>query len=91
MFPVNEAERLAALRALAILDTLPKERFDRITAFARELFQVPIALISLIDHDRRKIRPVASQGCSTWFTIVTAARSASPTSASSLILEIRYM
>ena len=52
-FPTNEAERLVALRALAILDTLPEVRFDRITAFARELFQVPIALISLIDHDRQ--------------------------------------
>ncbi len=51
--PSNEAARLLALRALKILDTAPEERYDRITAFARELFQVPVALVSLIDHDRQ--------------------------------------
>lgn len=52
-FPPNEAARLAALRALKILDTPPEERFDRIIAFARDLFQVPIALVSLVDQDRQ--------------------------------------
>lgn len=52
-FPSNEAGRLAALRALRILDTPQEQRFDRITAFARELFQVPIALVSLVDQDRQ--------------------------------------
>lgn len=52
-FPPNEAARLAALRALKILDTPPEKRFDRITAFARDLFQVPIALVSLVDQDRQ--------------------------------------
>ena len=53
LFPQNEAARLAALKALKILDTPPEQRFDRITAFARDLFQVPVALVSLVDHERQ--------------------------------------
>jgi PAS domain S-box-containing protein len=49
----NEAQRLAALHGLAILDTPPEERFDRITRTAARLFDVPIALISLVDADRQ--------------------------------------
>ncbi len=50
--PENEAERLQALRRYSILDTPPDGSFDHITALAAELFRVPIALISLVDHDR---------------------------------------
>jgi PAS domain S-box-containing protein len=50
---VNEEQRLAALRALNILDTPPEERFDRITRLARKLFDVPIALITLVDAERQ--------------------------------------
>lgn len=52
-FPCNETERLAALRALEILDTPPEERFDRITRIARHLFGVPITLVSLVDKERQ--------------------------------------
>jgi GAF domain-containing protein len=51
--PANEEGRLAALRALLVLDTDPEERFDRIVAFAAEEFGVPIALVSLIDRTRQ--------------------------------------
>src|SRR4029077_2723014 len=51
--PANEEQRLAALRALGILETPPEERFDRITRLAKRLFGVPIALISLVDADRQ--------------------------------------
>ncbi|GAC1387958.1 MAG: sensor domain-containing diguanylate cyclase [Vulcanimicrobiaceae bacterium] len=51
--PVNEPARLHSLRALNILDTLPEERFDRVTRLAKRLFGVPIALISLIDENRQ--------------------------------------
>lgn len=51
--PDNEAERLAALHRLLLLDTPPEERFDRIVAFAAEEFDVPIALISLVDGNRQ--------------------------------------
>ena len=51
--PPDEAKRLAALRALRILDTPPEERFDRITRIAAELFNVPISVISMIDSNRQ--------------------------------------
>ena len=51
--PANEEERLSELQALQILDTLPEEAFDRITAKVARLFEVPIALVSFIDRDRQ--------------------------------------
>ena len=51
--PADERARLETLRSLQILDTLPEERFDRLTRLARKLFDVPIALVSLIDADRQ--------------------------------------
>lgn len=51
--PVNEKERLTTLHSLKILDTLPSERFDRITRMAKRIFNVPIALVSLVDKDRQ--------------------------------------
>ena len=51
--PDNDAERLAALHALLILDTPPEQRFDRIVGFAAAEFAVPIALISLVDRNRQ--------------------------------------
>jgi PAS domain S-box-containing protein len=50
--PDNEAERLAALRRYHILDTPPEVAFDRITSLAARLFNVPIALVSLVDESR---------------------------------------
>lgn len=51
--PANEAERLARLRALRILDTLPERAFDHIASLARTVCDTPIALISFIDEDRQ--------------------------------------
>jgi len=51
--PDNEPSRIAALCGLAVLDTPPEERFDRITRIAQRHFQVPIALVSLIDSERQ--------------------------------------
>lgn len=51
--PQNESARLAALHALLILDTPPEERFDSIVTFAANEFDVPIALISLVDANRQ--------------------------------------
>lgn len=51
--PANERDRLQTLRDLDLLDTPPEERFDRITRIARQLFSVPIALVSLVDDDRQ--------------------------------------
>ena len=51
--PPNEQQRLAVLHALQILDTPPEERFDRITRTAQRLFDLPIALVSLVDANRQ--------------------------------------
>jgi GAF domain-containing protein len=51
--PANEPERLAALRELHILDTRPEERFDMLVECAARMFEVPIALITLIDEHRQ--------------------------------------
>lgn len=47
-----EAARLAAVKRYDILDTPPDGSFDRITALAAGLFNVPISIISLVDSDR---------------------------------------
>lgn len=51
--PVDEASRIKSLIKLDVLDTDPDERFDRITRLARQMFDVPIALISLVDKKRQ--------------------------------------
>ncbi len=64
--PANENERLAVLRGLLILDTPPESRFDRITAFAAEQFDMPVALISLVDENRQWFKSrVGMQVCET--------------------------
>lgn len=51
--PANEAQRLFALRSLNVLDTPNEERFDRITRMAQRLFNVDIAVVSLVDTNRQ--------------------------------------
>ncbi len=51
--PANEEQRLAVLRELRLLDTAFEERFDRLTRIAARAFDVPIALVSLVDQDRQ--------------------------------------
>lgn len=51
--PADEEERLCVLGNLDILDTVPEECFDRLTDLAAKIFDVPIALISLVDQDRQ--------------------------------------
>jgi serine/threonine protein kinase len=48
----NEERRLAAVRRYNILDTPPDDAFDRVTALAARLLDVPVALVSIIDGDR---------------------------------------
>ncbi|HEU5286417.1 MAG TPA: histidine kinase dimerization/phosphoacceptor domain -containing protein [Sphingomicrobium sp.] len=50
--PDNEAERIAAVQRYQILDTPPDGIFDRVTAVAARRFGTPIAIISIVDHDR---------------------------------------
>ncbi len=56
--PADEERRLASLRSLALLDTAPEERFDRITRLAARFFAAPIALITLIDRERQWFKSV---------------------------------
>lgn len=51
--PANETERLRELRSLGLLDSIAEERFDRITRLAQRMFNVPMALVSLVDEDRQ--------------------------------------
>ncbi|AVX89685.1 sensor domain-containing diguanylate cyclase [Pseudomonas sp. VE 196-7] len=51
--PANEAVRIQALHGLNVLDSAPEERFDRLTRLAKRLFNVPIALVTLVDKDRQ--------------------------------------
>ena len=48
----RESARVAALRRYDILDTPPDGSFDHIARVAARLFDVPIAIISLVDNDR---------------------------------------
>lgn len=50
---LHEAARLDALHRLELLDTPPSEAFDRITRMAAQLFNLPIAAVSLTDSDRQ--------------------------------------
>jgi len=61
--PVDEAERLAALRRYEILDTPPEPAFDRIVRLASYLFGAPMSLVSLIDESRQWFK--ARQGIDT--------------------------
>ncbi|MGI9325757.1 MAG: GAF domain-containing protein [Pseudomonadales bacterium] len=49
----DEAERIATLNRLKILDTPAEERFDRFTRICARTFDMPIALISLVDRYRQ--------------------------------------
>ena len=57
--PVDEAARLEALHRLNVLDTEPEERFDRLTRLARRVFNVPIAVVSLVDTERQWFKSAA--------------------------------
>lgn len=49
----KEQQRLATLREYRLLDTEPEQAFDRVTALVADLFDVPIALVSLLDDCRQ--------------------------------------
>ena len=51
--PENEALRLTTLRSLNILDTPPEARFVNLCTLAADVFDVPMAAISLVDKDRQ--------------------------------------
>ena len=50
--PTDEAERMADVHALGLLDTPREPRFDRLAELIGEVFDVPRVFITLIDTDR---------------------------------------
>ena len=50
---IDEAARIAALRACKVLDTAPEQAFDALAQMASKLLDTPMALISLVDTDRQ--------------------------------------
>jgi diguanylate cyclase (GGDEF)-like protein/PAS domain S-box-containing protein len=50
---LTEANRLAVLRSLALLDTPPSEAFDRVTRLAAKIIDAPMAMVSLVDETRQ--------------------------------------
>lgn len=57
--PDNEEERLASLYLIDLIGKNGIARFDRLTRLARQLFDVPIAVLSLLDKDRQWILSAA--------------------------------
>jgi phosphoribosyl 1,2-cyclic phosphodiesterase len=51
--PLDESERVAALHALDILDTPANPLFDSLVALASDLFNVPVAAVTLVDRERQ--------------------------------------
>jgi adenylate cyclase len=54
--PANESQRLAALRALDILDSPPEAAYDEIAVLAAQISECPIGYISFIDDNRRWLK-----------------------------------
>lgn len=48
----DEEARMRAVHRYRILDTLPDGTFDRVVAIAARVFAVPVAIVSIVDHDR---------------------------------------
>lgn len=51
--PEKESERLTKLRSYNIVDSLPEEEYDRVVRLATKLFDVPTAVVSLIERERQ--------------------------------------
>jgi len=56
--PVDEHDRLAALRNYFLLDTEPEAEFDGIVHLASYICQTPIAAISLVDQNRQWFKAI---------------------------------
>lgn len=48
-----EKQRVENLRSYSILDTMPEEDYDNLTAIAASICDTPVSLISLIDENRQ--------------------------------------
>jgi signal transduction histidine kinase len=55
-YPKNENERQLAVNKYQLLDTLPEESYDNITALMAYICDVPISLVTLLDRDRNFLK-----------------------------------
>lgn len=62
--PDNEVARQAALEQTGLLNSGAEERFDRVTRLAQRLFDVPIALLTLVDGQRQWFKSCQGLGVS---------------------------
>jgi PAS domain S-box-containing protein len=62
----NEARRIRELQGYGILDTSPDVAFDRVTRLASDLFDAPMAMVSLIDEERQWFK--SRMGVDAWST-----------------------
>jgi tRNA A-37 threonylcarbamoyl transferase component Bud32 len=60
--PCDEEARLAALRALDLLDSPPEQRFDRIAEAAARILGAPLAMVSLVDARRQWFKAQRGSG-----------------------------
>jgi len=60
MPPASEAERLAELQGYGVLDTLPDERFDRITRIAARVYGADVAFLSFMDAKQQWMKSKTS-------------------------------
>ena len=51
--PVDEPARLATLRSKFVLDTAPDDTLDALVNMCAEIFDVPVAMVSLVDERRQ--------------------------------------
>ncbi|MDP5062049.1 MAG: GAF domain-containing protein, partial [Maribacter sp.] len=51
--PLNEKQRLEALKSFNVLDTLEEKEYDAITRIAADICDTPMALVSLVDEGRQ--------------------------------------
>jgi len=51
IIPENDQERIEVLKRYKILNTPPEHTFDNVAKLATQIFQVPIALVSLVNAD----------------------------------------
>jgi signal transduction histidine kinase len=52
-FALSDPTRLAVLGVTGLLDSPPEESFDRLTRFAAEFLEAPVALLNLVDDHRQ--------------------------------------
>src|SRR4028119_2089561 len=53
---LRDPARLAALREAGLLDAGAEAVFDRLTALAHRLLEVPLTMVTLVDRDRQIIK-----------------------------------